>query len=106
MGIQASDKHGVQSTSRKAASSRHGIAPQPRTRPVTGAFGREGSGRRTPRSAGPLRRRATVAGSRRTRTRGPVGISNLPLELERREQTRVPPRGQRRLFPGGPKKGR
>ena len=53
MSIQASKKHGVQSSSRKAATSRHGVDPQPRTRPVAGAFGREGSDRRAEEGEGP-----------------------------------------------------
>jgi len=31
MGVQNSTKHGLHSESRKAATSRHGIAPQPAT---------------------------------------------------------------------------
>jgi hypothetical protein len=94
MGTQASGKRGLQSSARKAASSRHGIEPQPRTRPVAGAFGREGADRRTPRTAGALKPRRgtpTRGGARR-----PVGISRQAPGSERREQRRLPPRGQRK----------
>jgi hypothetical protein len=96
MAVQASTKRGVKSTSIKASTTRHGIAPAPRTRPVTGAFGREGADRQTPRSAGPLRRRIQPRAARAATPRGAVGISNLSPERERREQRRLPPRGQRR----------
>ena len=96
MGVQGSAKHGLQSESRKAASSRHGIAPQPSTRAVQGAFGREGTDRRTPASAGELERRQPARRSGRLRAVGAVGISNLSPARERREQRRVPPRGTRK----------
>ena len=96
MGVQSSSKRGLQSESRKGATSRHGIAPQPSTRPVAGAFGREGRDRRTPRSAGPLERRAAATRSGRLRAVGAVGISNLSPEREQKEQRRVPPRGTRK----------
>jgi hypothetical protein len=96
MGAQGSGKRGVRSSARKAATSRHGLDPQPSTAPVAGAFGREGAGRRTPASAGPLERRRAPARSGRLRAVGPVGISNLSPARERQEQRRVPPRGTRR----------
>jgi hypothetical protein len=96
MGVQASTKRGLHSESRKGATSRHGIAPQPATRPVAGAFGREGGDRRTPRSAGPLERRSPAKRSGRLRAVGAVGISNLSPARERKEQRRVPPRGARK----------
>ena len=65
MAIQTSTRRGVQSSSRKAASSRHGTEPQPRTQPVAGAFGREGADRQTPLPAGPLQRRPRVVTARR-----------------------------------------
>ena len=40
MSRQTSSKRGVQSTSRKAATTRHGVASAPATGPVPGAFGR------------------------------------------------------------------
>jgi hypothetical protein len=96
MGAQGSAKHGLKSESRKAATSRYGTGTQPATRPVGGAFGREGTDRRTPQSAGPLERRATATRSGRLRAVGAVGISNLSPANEQREQRRVPPRGKRR----------
>ena len=96
MGAQASSKRGLKSDSRKGATSRHGIAPQPSTRPVAGAFGREGDDRRTRRSAGPLERRSTATRSGRLRAVGAVGISNLSPAREDKEQRRVPPRGTRK----------
>jgi hypothetical protein len=96
MAIQASSKRGAKSSARKAASSRHGIDPQPRSRPVAGAFGWEAPDRQTPRSAGPLKRRPISGASRRVARRGAVGISNLSPERERREQRRLPPRGHRK----------
>lgn len=96
MAVQASTKRGVKSTSRKTASSRHGLAPTPRARPVAGAFGGEGRDRKTPRSAGPLMPRAARTDVRRAGAKGPVGISNRPLSREQNEQRRLPPRGQAR----------
>jgi hypothetical protein len=96
MGVQASAKRGVKSSARKAASSRHGIDPQPRSQPVAGAFGWEAPDRQTPRSAGPLKRRSRLVASRRMVARGMVGISNLSPEGEQREQRRLPPRWHRR----------
>jgi len=96
MGAQGSAKHGLKSESRKAATSRYGTRAQPATRPVGGAFGREGTGRRTPPSAGPLERRAAATRAGRLRAVGAVGISNLSPAGEQREQRRVPPRGKRR----------
>ena len=97
MGAQSSTKRGLQSESRKAATSRHGTESQPSQRPVGGAFGREGTDRRTPASAGPLEvRRKPASRSGRLRAVGPVGISNQSPARERREQRRVPPRGTRK----------
>ena len=96
MGVQSSTKRGLQSQSRKAATSRHGTEPQPSRRPVAGAFGREGADRRTPASAGPLERRRAPSRSGRLRAVGAVGISNLSPAREKAEQRRVPPRGTRR----------
>ena len=96
MGAQGSAKRGLQSESRKAATSRHGIAPQPASRPVGGAFGREGADRQTPRSAGALEPRRAKSRSGRLRAVGAVGISNLSPAREEREQRRVPPRGTRK----------
>jgi hypothetical protein len=96
MGIQASTKRGVQSSSRKADSSRHGIEPQPRTQPVAGAFGREGADRQTPLTAGPSQQRPEIVSTRRITARSAVGISNLPPEPEQREQRRIPPRWHRK----------
>jgi hypothetical protein len=96
MGAQASSKRGLKSESRKAATSRHGIGTQPSTRPVGGAFGREGADRRTPASAGPLERRRASTRTGRLRAVGAVGISNLSPARERQEQQRVPPRGKRK----------
>jgi hypothetical protein len=96
MGAQGSTKHGLKSEARKAATSRYGTGTQPATRPVGGAFGREGTDRRTPESAGALERRATAPRSGRLRAVGAVGISNLSPANEQREQRRVPPRGKRR----------
>jgi hypothetical protein len=79
-----------------AATSRYGTGTQPATRPVGGAFGREGTDRRTPQSAGPLERRAAATRSGRLRAVGAVGISNLSPANEQREQRHVPPRGKRR----------
>jgi hypothetical protein len=93
MAIQASTKRGVQSSSRKASSSRYGHEPQPRTQPVAGAFGREGIDRQTPLLAGP---RARVAVTARSTAPGAVGISNLPPEPEQREQRLLPPRWHRK----------
>jgi hypothetical protein len=96
MGAQASTKRGLKSESRKAATSRHGAASQPATRPVGGAFGRDGSDRRTPPSAGALERRPSGTRSGRLRAVGAVGISNLSPGREAQEQRRVPPRGTRK----------
>jgi hypothetical protein len=96
MGIQTGNKRGVQSSSRKAATSRHGTEPQPHSRSVAGAFGREGADRQTPRSARPLRPRSPSTAPRRGSSTGPVGISNLPPDGERHEQRRLPPRSRRR----------
>jgi hypothetical protein len=96
MGAQGSTKRGLQSESRKAATSRHGTGTQPSTRAVGGAFGREGAARRTPVSAGPLERRRPSKGTGRLRGVGAVGISNLSPARERQEQRRVPPRGKRK----------
>jgi hypothetical protein len=96
MSIQTSTKRGVQSSSRKAVSSRHGIEPQPRSQPVAGAFGREGADRQTPLSAGPLEQRPRGVAMRRIATRSAVGISNLPPEPEQREQRWLPPRWHRK----------
>jgi hypothetical protein len=96
MGVQASGKRGLKSESRKAATSRHGLATQPATRPVGGAFGREGRDRQSPRSAGALERRAVPTRSGRLRAVGAVGISNLSPAREQQEQRRLPPRGSRK----------
>jgi hypothetical protein len=96
MGVQGSGKRGLQSSGRKAQTSRHGTSSQPATSPVAGAFGREGTDRRTPRSAGRLERRKAPARSGALRPVGAVGISNLSPERERQEQRRVPPRGRRK----------
>jgi hypothetical protein len=96
MGAQTSTKRGLRSESRKAATSRHGLATQPATRPVGGAFGREGTDGRTPQSAGPLEPRRPATRSGRLRAVGAVGISNLSPGREQQEQRRVPPRGKRR----------
>src|SRR3989442_974284 len=96
MSIQASKKHGVQSSSRKAATSRHGVDPQPRTQPVAGAFGREGSDRRTPKAAGPLRPKLRLVARRATTRQRAVGISNLPPKPEQDEQRLLPPRWHRK----------
>lgn len=96
MGMQASNKRGVKSSARKAATSRYGIEPQPRSQPVTGAFGREGADRQTPRPAKPLRPRSPSGVSRRGSGTGAVGISNLAPDSERSEQRRLPPRSRRR----------
>lgn len=53
MSRQTSGKRGLQSTGRKAASTRHGVAPAPATRDVPGAFGR--------RRSAPEPERATIA---------------------------------------------
>lgn len=96
MSMQAPNKRGVRSSARKAATSRHGLEPQPHSRSVTGAFGREGADRQTPRSARPLRPRPASDTSRPgSRTRA-VGISNAAPERERAEQRRLPPRSRRR----------
>jgi hypothetical protein len=95
MGAQGSAKRGLKSESRKAATSRHGLAPQPATSQVGGAFGRDGS-RRTPRSGGRLERRGPPTRSGRLRAVGAVGISNLSPGREAQEQRRVPPRGTRK----------
>src|SRR2546422_6113896 len=92
MAAQTSTKRGVKSSARKATSSRHGIEPQPATAPVAGAYGWEGTDRRTPRSAGRLEKRPPAAAPRRASAQGAVGISNLPPEVEQREQQRLPPR--------------
>lgn len=96
MATQGSAKRGLKSDSRKATTSRHGIAPQPATRQVGGAFGRDGSDRRTPRSAGAPERRSSATRSGRLRAVGAVGISNLSPGREAQEQRRVPPRGARK----------
>jgi len=96
MGVQASGKRGLQSESRKAATSRHGLETQPATRPVGGAFGREGRDRRRPRSVGSLERRAGATRSGPLRAVGAVGISNLSPAREQQEQRRLPPRGARK----------
>ncbi|MGH7263778.1 MAG: aldehyde dehydrogenase family protein, partial [Candidatus Rokuibacteriota bacterium] len=67
MGRQTSAKSGVQSTSRKAASTRHGGNPMPATRPVAGAFGK--GDRRTPPRAASRRRDREV--------RRPAGIASV-----------------------------
>jgi hypothetical protein len=104
MGVQASTKHGLKSESRKAATSRHGTASQPATRPVGGAFGRAGTDRRTPRSAGALDRRQPPTRSGRLRAVGAVGISNLSPGREAEEQRHVPPRGTRKGGDAGTKR--
>jgi len=96
MGVQSSSKRGLQSQSRKAATSRHGTEPQPSRRQVAGAFGRDGRDRQTPASAGPLEQRSAPKRSGRLRPVGAVGISNLSPAREQREQRRVPPRGTRK----------
>ncbi len=53
MGRQTSGKRGLQSTSRKVASSRHGINPMPATSPVAGAYGK--GDRVTPKRVPPRR---------------------------------------------------
>lgn len=70
MGMQASAKRGVKSTSQKQGSSRHYTAPSPQTAPVAGAFGKEGENGQTPRrglagSAGTARRRGGAKASAR-----------------------------------------
>jgi hypothetical protein len=90
MPARASTKRGMQSTSRKMASSRYGTDPMPATHAVAGAFGLEGRDRKTPRSAGPLRPHPADTG--KAPARGPVGISNRPLGRERAEQEHLPPR--------------
>lgn len=96
MSIQTSTKRGVQSSFRKAVSSRHGIEPQPRSQPVAGAFAREGADRQTPLRAGPLKRKPLVVPMPQIPTRSAVGISNLPPEPEQREQRWLPPRWHRK----------
>jgi hypothetical protein len=92
MPIRVSTKRGTKSTSRKMASSRHGTEPMPATQAVAGAFGLEGRDRKTPHPAGRLRPHAPSTGGGASPARGPVGISNRPLERERAEQGQVPPR--------------
>jgi hypothetical protein len=94
MPIRASTKRGTKSTSRKMASSRHGTDPMPATQAVAGAFGLEGRDRKTPRPAGRLRPHPASTGGGTSPSRGPVGISNRPLEREMEEQHQVPPRRQ------------
>ena len=101
MAIQGSTKRGVQSSSRKASTSRHGTEPQPRTQPVAGAFGREGPDRQTPLPAGPRTQRPQVVAMRRMTARRAVGISNLAPEPEQREQRLVPARWHRKRQPPG-----
>ncbi len=70
MGMQASAKRGVKSTSEKEGSSRHYTAPSPQTAPVAGAFGKEGeNGRRPGHPEGTARRRggAKKAGAKKIR---------------------------------------
>jgi succinate-semialdehyde dehydrogenase/glutarate-semialdehyde dehydrogenase len=53
MARQTSTKRGLQSTARKRQSSRHDVEPTPATRPVAGAFGRQGRERPAPRRLRP-----------------------------------------------------
>ncbi len=48
MGIESSrDKQGLKSSARKERTSRYGVEATPSTRPVTGAYGKEGIDRET-----------------------------------------------------------
>jgi hypothetical protein len=86
MGMQASAKRGVKSTSQKQGSSRHYTAPSPQTAPVAGAFGKEGENGQTSRrgpagSAGTARRRGGAKVGARKVSAKKVGAKKVGTKI-------------------------
>jgi succinate-semialdehyde dehydrogenase / glutarate-semialdehyde dehydrogenase len=71
MSRQTSGKRGLQSTARKRASTRHGLAPVPATRPVPGAFGVDSRAKRSRTTARPVTR-ASARSQRRIASVNPA----------------------------------